>query len=352
MADIRFLHCDRLRLGSAVQGLINSPSWLRTLAENAFRQSTRNLVDLAIAQQVDFVLVAGSICDDPTDFAAAVRWLIDERSRLNRRQVRLIVAADNDEQAKQLRAAADEVLLPHQVLQVHAGTAVSVRASAQPDRPAALTICRDARHVANSALTYEAQSASASRQPQVSRLRDDHVASVAGPLQSVCSSDRTACGAQLVDVAVADQDIRTSPIHADVLRFADRTIDTRLCSGPEQIVEALVAAGEDVAESFAGTTVLDWSLRADLESSAVTRFSPASLLQDLQAKLHGGHRGVWARRIHFSAESTVMATSKDQLAQRFLSWNGHQPVARSGTVAAKRLDDVVLHGLSLLRKAA
>ncbi|HEY4173092.1 MAG TPA: DNA repair exonuclease [Rhodopila sp.] len=73
MPDFRFLHAADLHLDSPLRGLEADPSAPAELIRGATRRALGGLVDLAIDEKVDFVLIAGDIYDgDWPDFGTGL----------------------------------------------------------------------------------------------------------------------------------------------------------------------------------------------------------------------------------------------------------------------------------------
>ncbi|MFC7610965.1 metallophosphoesterase family protein [Teichococcus aestuarii] len=75
MTSFRFLHAADLHLDSPLRGLDADLSAPAARIRGASREALSALVDLAIAEQVDFVVVAGDLYDgDWSDFRTGRRW--------------------------------------------------------------------------------------------------------------------------------------------------------------------------------------------------------------------------------------------------------------------------------------
>jgi exonuclease SbcD len=73
MPDFRFLHAADFHLDSPLRGLEADPSAPAEMIRGATRRALGRLVDLAIAEKVDFVLIAGDIYDgDWPDFGTGL----------------------------------------------------------------------------------------------------------------------------------------------------------------------------------------------------------------------------------------------------------------------------------------
>src|ERR1700704_1182351 len=78
MATFRFLHCADLHLDSPLRGLEADPDAPVERIRGATREALGNLVDYAIAQRVDFVIVAGDLYDGDWQDWRTGRFLIDK----------------------------------------------------------------------------------------------------------------------------------------------------------------------------------------------------------------------------------------------------------------------------------
>lgn len=93
LASFRFLHAADLHLDSPLRGLgADAPA---TRIRQATRDALRNLVDLAIHEQVDFVVVAGDLYDgDWPDFRTG-QALVAAFARLTRAGIRIVAIRGN-----------------------------------------------------------------------------------------------------------------------------------------------------------------------------------------------------------------------------------------------------------------
>ena len=93
MTSFRFLHAADLHLDSPLQGLGTDAPAARI--RQATRDALGNLVDLAIREQVDFVVVAGDLYDgDWPDFRTG-QALVAAFARLTRAGIRLVASRGN-----------------------------------------------------------------------------------------------------------------------------------------------------------------------------------------------------------------------------------------------------------------
>lgn len=114
MASFRFLHAADLHLDSPLRGLgSDAPA---TRIRQATRDALTNLADLAIGEQVDFVVVAGDLYDgDWPDFRTG-QTLVAAFARLTRAGIRMIAIRGNHDAesvlTRSLRLPEGATLLP------------------------------------------------------------------------------------------------------------------------------------------------------------------------------------------------------------------------------------------------
>ena len=77
---MKFIHAGDLHLGNPFMGLTQVPAWLKGTLQQATETALQRLVDDAIAEMVDFVLLPGDLFDTTTP---------DARAQLTLRQPRL-----------------------------------------------------------------------------------------------------------------------------------------------------------------------------------------------------------------------------------------------------------------------
>ena len=112
MTRFRFLHAADLHLDSPLRGLeADAPA---ERIRGATRQALVNMVDLALEEQVDFVLLAGDLYDvDWKDWHTG-HFLIEQLGRLKRRDIPIVAISGNHdaEQVLTKRLPFPGVLLP------------------------------------------------------------------------------------------------------------------------------------------------------------------------------------------------------------------------------------------------
>ena len=92
---IKFLHCADLHLDSPFKGLSSLPEGLfKRLSESAFL-SFRRLIDIAISEKVDFVIIAGDLYDSGNRSLKAQSFLKNCFTRLENHNINVYISHGN-----------------------------------------------------------------------------------------------------------------------------------------------------------------------------------------------------------------------------------------------------------------
>ena len=90
MADaIKFIHAADFHLDQPIGGLTELPAHLRTRLANAPYDAASKVFDLAIAERVDFVLLAGDLFDAESGSARAYAFLLSQFQRLSEKSIHI-----------------------------------------------------------------------------------------------------------------------------------------------------------------------------------------------------------------------------------------------------------------------
>jgi exonuclease SbcD len=116
VTSFKFLHAADVHLDAPLLGLARYPGAPVGDVRGSTRQALTNLVDLAIREQVAFVVVAGDLFDGAgRDYHTAL-FMISEASRLRSAGIPLLIISGNHDAAsilaKQLRAPENVTVLP------------------------------------------------------------------------------------------------------------------------------------------------------------------------------------------------------------------------------------------------
>lgn len=110
MANVRFLHAADLHLDSPLRGLESDPSAPAELIRGATRRALGGMVDLAIEEKVDFVLIAGDIYDgDWPDFGTGL-FFSNQMHRLTRERIPVFAIRGNHDAANRMTRS---LRMPH-----------------------------------------------------------------------------------------------------------------------------------------------------------------------------------------------------------------------------------------------
>ncbi len=117
MANFRFLHAADLHLDSPLRGLEADPSAPAEVIRGATRRALGRMVDLAIEERVDFVLIAGDVYDgDWPDYGTGL-FFSAQMLRLHGAGIRVFTIRGNHDAANQ---ATRTLRMPHVVVFDHA----------------------------------------------------------------------------------------------------------------------------------------------------------------------------------------------------------------------------------------
>ncbi|WP_435009780.1 metallophosphoesterase family protein [Tundrisphaera lichenicola] len=121
---IKFLHAADVHLDSPLRGLENYDGAPADRIRLATRRAFENLIELAIAEEVDFVLLAGDLYDgDWPDYNTGL-YLVRQMNRLREAQIRVFVIAGNhDAENKMTR----QLTLPDNVTMLRTDRPESLR---------------------------------------------------------------------------------------------------------------------------------------------------------------------------------------------------------------------------------
>lgn len=92
---VKFIHTADLHLASPFQGLTEMPSQLWRQVYDSTFAAFRKIVDAAIAERVDFVVITGDIYDGERKSIAAVDFFNEQLARLAQRQIPVFLCYGN-----------------------------------------------------------------------------------------------------------------------------------------------------------------------------------------------------------------------------------------------------------------
>ena len=370
MATVRFVHSDFLRLDTPIGGLADSPDWLRRLATGGVRQAVKNLIQTTISQRADFLLIAGSVAQSDEDIEAISRWLADQFEPLQRRGIKVVVAADSHTSAEALRDVCDVIVRPGGVIgvqhEVGGGVRLqSVAATTAPDTSFTVAIGNDRGCILPNRIVYQAVPGLSSTANADRRTTDGCLEVSAGPIQSVSPDEAADCGCILVEVDLSTREIQSTFLATDVIRFATEELSLPEVSTVDGLIAEISRTSRSLDRRSTQTVIVDWVLRTHVTTDlrSISDLSEMNLLTRLRQFLQGGHRGFWPRSVRFSLDSAVqvITSSQDEAVEQYLAvaiGSQHSPDVIGGVgqcVHAKDgggLSGELVTGLSLLRSAA
>lgn len=93
--SLKFIHCADLHLDSPMRGLGTTDPEIAEKIRDASRQAFRRLIDVALEENVAFVVVAGDLFDGDWDDLATGLWTIRELRRLEKRRIPVFISLGN-----------------------------------------------------------------------------------------------------------------------------------------------------------------------------------------------------------------------------------------------------------------
>lgn len=98
----RFIHTADLHLDSPLRSLALRDPDLAELIADASRGALRNIIDLALSEQVDAVLIAGDLYDGHQTSMKTARFLVAELARLDQAGIRVFIIRGNHDAESQI----------------------------------------------------------------------------------------------------------------------------------------------------------------------------------------------------------------------------------------------------------
>ena len=80
---LKFIHASDLHLDVSISGLLELPQHLIEVLANAPYHAATKIFDTAVAERVDFVLLAGDLFDIESNNARSAAFLLNQFRRLN-----------------------------------------------------------------------------------------------------------------------------------------------------------------------------------------------------------------------------------------------------------------------------
>ena len=93
--SLKFIHCADLHLDSPMRGLGTTDPEIAETIREASRRAFKRLIDVALEENVEFVVVAGDLFDGNWDDLATGLWTIRELRRLEARRIPVFISLGN-----------------------------------------------------------------------------------------------------------------------------------------------------------------------------------------------------------------------------------------------------------------
>lgn len=93
--SLKFIHCADLHLDSPMRGLGTTDPEIAETIRDASRRAFERLIDVALEENVAFVVVAGDLFDGDWDDLATGLWTIRELRRLEKRRIPVFISLGN-----------------------------------------------------------------------------------------------------------------------------------------------------------------------------------------------------------------------------------------------------------------
>lgn len=361
-SPIRFFHTDHLRLGQAIEGLADAPTWLHQLAGGASRQAVRNMVESAVSQRVDFVLIAGNITAASEDLPAASIWLNAEFETLRRHNIPVVTVSDDASVREHLRTFSSIVLRSTESLAVYS-TPGAPRLEECQGHPGNANLLIDVGRPDHSNLPGPIYHAAASQQRSQSTdcvRTDGRLSLSAGVLQAVSNREPGAHGCLMIELDAAGSRLQSSLVACDVLRFSSERIRLNATRFTRDTVHELIERSETYRSHESPTVVADWVIECELTAdlAEVCDITEQALLKRLRDELHSGHHGLWLRDLQFADEAVVRPTGAKTavIDEYMLAHQGPETLTGSSAIVhyhdQGRSTSELVTGLSFLARVA
>jgi hypothetical protein len=306
---IRFAHIDHMRLGSALEGLADCPDWLRRAAAEAVRAATGSLMRSVIANDCDFLFIAGRMVEPHTNAAGINHWLCEQIATLSRRGIQVLVCSD--------AASLGEFAIPDGVTVFARSEWVSVTTNDAGDvrfavhtgavdsTQASLAIRVDQAHsyASKARLSYIAVPSTCPGSREQFTSDDGILTATAGSPQAINPNETGGFGARIV-VADTTRGVLKSRFEAtDTIRYQELSVSVDGCDNSGTVAARLLQQA-DAPESTQGRTlIVDWKLES-LPSEWILQgqCSEYQLLSALRRQCRSGHTGIWPRRAIVSSQ--------------------------------------------------
>ncbi|MCH2212615.1 MAG: hypothetical protein MK110_15025 [Fuerstiella sp.] len=317
MNGIRFVHTDHLRLAESIAGLAAAPDWLRRLARDATRGAVSRIFDIAITQNVDFVLI-GAICGQADAFhSSVIRWLEAPVEKLREHGIQVVIAATRHPESK---LPADYIIQSDECLYATRNANRVQLTVGRADLPLESEL---AIGTASSGVSSRAKCSYLIRSGirySIGASHDHSPVYSAGAPQSHGPHEQGEFGCLVAEANpdTAQIDVVFEP--TDPLRFETRRIQKSSIITSQDIADAIIEESRAMARRQRRTTIVDWFFDSPFEcTGAIDSWREENILKSVRSTLQKGHLGVWPRRIKITASDVRLADPFDSQAAHELA---------------------------------
>lgn len=357
MSTIRFIHTDYLRLAHSLQGVTSAPGWLQEALTDATRRATRQVIETAISENADFLLIAGSLTDAASDMGIACAWLDEQLAVARRAGIQIVAVSDHEDEARGLRQICDVVVDRYHYLLVERISSGQVRLATSSSRPVnrdELSISFDDQKIHTDGLSchYDVMCAAAPG----SRVDLQDVAFVsratAGAIQAEGPQEQWGGSCLVVSADLNSRRVHATSVDVSSIRYLTKQLSFEGQTTASRLVEEIAMASRNLRRGQTETVLVDWVISASIDTShhEVRGLEENSLLAALRTDLHSGHQGVWPRSVRFADEATLHVASDSGDAVQLLEEVANE--ARYSSSYSNAVTPELLCSLAALQEAA
>jgi DNA repair exonuclease SbcCD nuclease subunit len=95
MRELKFIHTSDLHIGGTFKGLSHLPNHLLKIIQDAPMKALVNIVDNAIKNEIDFLLISGDVFDNPYPSPKHQYLFVKQMERLNENKIKVYICKGN-----------------------------------------------------------------------------------------------------------------------------------------------------------------------------------------------------------------------------------------------------------------
>src|SRR6056297_2373983 len=97
--SIKFIHTADVHLGKKLSSNSSKNSQLKDIFIDATEQAFKNLVELAVEEEIDFILIAGDLYDREARSIKSSRFFLKQCQYLNENEIKIYIISGNHDPA-------------------------------------------------------------------------------------------------------------------------------------------------------------------------------------------------------------------------------------------------------------